>query len=126
MSHVAQLKTKNKRISIKADVFTTFLENDILRKRNMLKFSRFYIFVFKGKKIKAQNTKYDEAELTEPLETLTTESLLIPVTTQKTVSNYQLNKIWFIHIYCRKITWCIEGRNFEKKMVISLSIPLFY
>lgn len=92
----------------------------------MLKFSRFYIFVFKGKKIKAQNTKYDEAELTEHLEALTTESLLIPVTTQKTVSNYQLNKIWFIHIYCRKITWYIDGRNFEKKMVISLSIPLFY
>lgn len=126
MSHVAQLKTKNKRIRIKADIFTTFLENDILRKRNMLKFSRFYIFVFKGKKIKAQNTKYDEAELTEHLEALTTESLLIPVTTQKTVSNYQLNKIWFIHIYCRKITWYIDGRNFEKKMVISLSIPLFY
>lgn len=89
----------------------------------MLKFSRFYIFVFKGKKIKAQNTKYDEAELTpaEHLEALTTESLLIPVTTQKMVSNYQLKKIRFINIYCRKITWCTDGRNYEENGNFSLS-----
>lgn len=50
VSHVAQLKTKNKRISIKADIFTKFLENDILRKRNMLNSADFIFLCSKEKK----------------------------------------------------------------------------